>query len=288
MSENLTFGGSYAYGIVENVLDDTIGINRVQVRLFAIHSQDKSELPTENLPWCQVLLPTTGNEASSHGIKNGMCVKCSFLDGVEMQIPVVEGILPGLVDTGTSVTGNSDKTLSKYADGRNVTKKEKLDSTQPADPFAAKYPDNWVFETKAGHRIEVDDSSGAERIHLYHKTGSNTEFHPDGSVVTAITKDEYTVVKGKSTHIVKGDHIVNVDGKETIKVKGDISVETDGNLTSKVKGNASVDATGNVTAKAGGNVNVQAGGNINQKAGGNITIQAGGVLTLNGAQVLIG
>lgn len=287
MSQILTFDGSYAYGIVENVKDDPKKLNRVQVRLFAIHDQDKSTLPTENLPWCQVLLPTTSNEASSHGIKVGMCVKCSFLDGIEMQIPVVEGVLPGVVVEGKSATGNDDKTLSKYADNRNITKKAKLDPSQPEDPYKAKYPDNWVFETPTGHRIEIDDTEGSERIHIFHKSGSNTEFHPDGSVVTAVTKDEFIVVSGKSTTVVKKDQTVKVEGEQDVTVDGDASLSVKGSLKAIVAGEATIEAE-KATVTTSGDVTATAGGNITLQGSGNVTVRAGGVLVLSGSQVMIG
>lgn len=288
MTHRHTFSGDYAYGVIENIEDDPKKINRVQVRLNGLHNPDKGVLPTENLPWCQVLLPCTEADSSSHGLRVGMTVKCSFLDGIERQIPIVEGVLPGEMDSGSSITGNSDKTISKYADGRGVAKKEKLDGTQPEDPFAAKYPYNRVIETSSGHRIEIDDTPGKERVHFYHKSGTNTEYHPDGSLVTAVTKDEFVVVNGKSTHVIKGDQVITVKGKETIKVTGDCSVETDGKLTAKAGGDVLVDAGGKADVKAGGDATVNAGGNITMQGGGNITIVAGGVLTLNGAQIMIG
>ena len=133
MSDNLTFSGNYAFGIVESI-SDPLKIGRIQVRIFAIHSQDKTRLPTDNLPWCQLLLPVTENESASHGVKVGHCVRCSFLDGIEMQIPIIDGILPGIISNGENFLGLNDKTLSTYADGRGVVRKPTIHSTQSIDP----------------------------------------------------------------------------------------------------------------------------------------------------------
>lgn len=271
MSDQLTFSGSYAYGIVESI-DDPMKICRVQVRLFGIHSSDKNVLPTEHLPWCQILIPVTSNEASTHGIRVGHCVKCSFLDGIEMQIPIVEGILPGIVAQGSSFLGLTDKTMSKYGDGRDVVKKEKIDASQPEDPYAAKYPYNHVFETATGHRIEVDDTPGAERLHIYHKSGSNTEFHPDGSLVTAVTKDSFFLTKGDSTYFVSGDDSAVIKGNKTETVEGNIEVEVKGNLTVKVDGKIEGQSTGDINLTSASNIQILAGGNLILNAAGQVLI----------------
>ena len=37
------------------------------------------------------------------------------------------------------------------------------------------YPHNHVTETESGHVIEVDDTKGKERIHVFHKSGTFIE-----------------------------------------------------------------------------------------------------------------
>lgn len=273
MTDQLTFSGQYAYGIVEDI-DDPMEIGRVQVRLFGIHNPNKKILPTKNLPWCQILLPVTGNEASSHGIRKGNCVKCSFLDGVEMQIPIVEGILPGIVDEGSkSILGLSDKTLSKYADGRNITKKQKIDPSQPEDPYNAKYPFNHVFETESGHRIEVDDTPGAERVHIFHKSGTNVEMHPDGTIVTSVQKDEFVVVKKDSTTVIKGNSETKVEGNNSITVEGNIKVTCNGNIEIESTGEAKITSAAKIEIVSVGDIDITSGGNVNITAAGLINLR---------------
>jgi hypothetical protein len=68
--------------------------------------------------------------------------------------------------------------------------------TEPTDPFGpAVYPRNRVLETPAGHLIEYDDTPGKERIHIWHKSGSFIEFHPDGKIVSRSTGDRYVYVQ---------------------------------------------------------------------------------------------
>lgn len=271
MSDQLTFSGSYAYGFVESIKDPK-DLNRVQVRIIGVHTNDKKVLPTENLPWCQVLLPVTSNESSSHGIRVGHCVKCSFLDSVELQIPIVEGILPGIVAEGQNFLGLTDKSLSKYADGRNVVKKHKVVSGQPDDPYNAEHPFNHVFETQSGHRIEVDDTPGSERVHFFHKSGSNTEFHPDGSYVTSVEKNNYVCVKGDDVTIIDGDRSVKVKGNSKEQVEGNISIEVKGNVDISVNGDVNCQANGKISLTSVSDISILAGGNIVMNASGTISI----------------
>ena len=52
-------------------------------------------------------------------------------------------------------------------------------NSAPVDEFVtgynAEYPYNTTYTTKAGHAIELDDTIGAERIHIWHKSGSYEE-----------------------------------------------------------------------------------------------------------------
>lgn len=82
-------------GVVET-RDDPLKLGRCRVRIFGWHADNLSDLPTEQLPFAQVLLPTTGTRTSST-IREGDWVSGYFLDGENAQEPVVVGIFPGIV-----------------------------------------------------------------------------------------------------------------------------------------------------------------------------------------------
>jgi hypothetical protein len=69
---------------------------RVRVRIIGWHPESLTELPTAQLPWALVLLPTSGAKAFS-GPKEGDWVHGHFLDGESGQQPVVVGVYPGMV-----------------------------------------------------------------------------------------------------------------------------------------------------------------------------------------------
>jgi len=88
----------YFYGIIED-RNDPQKLGRVRVRVFGIHSSDKSMIATPDLPWAQVMLPTTTASLSGFGIQHGLVegstVLLFFRDKETKQDPVVIGSVQG-------------------------------------------------------------------------------------------------------------------------------------------------------------------------------------------------
>ena len=53
-------------GVVED-RHDPEKVGRVRVRCLGLHSESKTDLPTEDLPWAQPMLPTTAGGISGLG-----------------------------------------------------------------------------------------------------------------------------------------------------------------------------------------------------------------------------
>ena len=91
------------YGIVED-RNDPLKIGRVRVRVHGVHSPDKNSISTPDLPWAQVLLPTTSAGLSGfgtqHGLVEGSTVFGFFRDGDTCQQPVVLGSTAGIPQVG--------------------------------------------------------------------------------------------------------------------------------------------------------------------------------------------
>ena len=86
-------------GVVEDRQDPYL-IGRVRVRCFGHHTGDKVKLPTEDLPWAQVMLPVTsagisGIGQTPLGLVEGSHVFGFFRDGEARQEPIVMGSMPG-------------------------------------------------------------------------------------------------------------------------------------------------------------------------------------------------
>lgn len=108
---NFNTGTSFFIGVVENI-DDPSMMNRVQCRVHGIHPMDKTEVPTEALPWATVVLPTTssglqrGGGDGVMGLREGSWVLLFFLDGKSCQDPMIIGTIPSMasaVELATSI-----------------------------------------------------------------------------------------------------------------------------------------------------------------------------------------
>jgi hypothetical protein len=71
---------------------------RVKVRIHGVHSPSTRDIPQKDLPWAQVMVPTTEGGASGLGanarLKPNSTVFGVFMDGKESQIPLVLGTIP--------------------------------------------------------------------------------------------------------------------------------------------------------------------------------------------------
>ena len=86
-------------GVVED-RNDPKALNRVRVRIYGAHTDDKTLIATPDLPWSEVLMPTTspslsGLGTTTHGLVEGSTVMGFWRDGKDQQDAVVMGSLIG-------------------------------------------------------------------------------------------------------------------------------------------------------------------------------------------------
>jgi hypothetical protein len=96
-------------GVIESN-NDPLKIGRLQVRIFDVHDDDIQKVPTKDLPWAQVVY-STNNSKSSAIPAIGEWVLCSFLDEESGQVPVIIGVLPGLVSKYVKQPTSSDDVI---------------------------------------------------------------------------------------------------------------------------------------------------------------------------------
>ena len=87
-------------GIVED-RHDPLKMGRCRVRIVGIHTEDKTQLPTEDLPWALPIQPITsaaisGIGSSPIGPVEGTIVIGFFMDGEDMQQPAFFGTIGGI------------------------------------------------------------------------------------------------------------------------------------------------------------------------------------------------
>lgn len=130
-----------------------------------------------------------------------------------------------------------------------------VSQTEPSSTNNASiYPDVNILETHSGHVIEFDDTSGNERIRLYHRTGSYIEIKPDGSIVQKSV--------GASNHYI---HVADVNehiaGAVKKYLESNLEEIIGGNLLQNVKGNLKLNVEGNLTWNVGGTTTITSSGN---------------------------
>ena len=138
-------------GVVVDI-DDKEQLNRVKVRCFGFYDDS---VDVNDLPWATVMMPTTSasikGNGGNHHLEVGSWVIGFFRDGPSAQDPIVMGSIATQTDRVKDIPSQSSN-------------------------------DNKVYKSKAGHLIEIDNTSGSEEIRITHKTGSYIKFLEDGTI----------------------------------------------------------------------------------------------------------
>ena len=120
---------------------------RYKVRIVGLHDKEEEVIPSDQLPWAQVMYPITGgggqgNAAQTPNLRQGNFVFGFFLDGQEQQVPVIMGILGNNAQTAMKTKiGASDSNFaatSGFAEGKDP----------PAGNAKPKVPDEGKVITK--------------------------------------------------------------------------------------------------------------------------------------------
>lgn len=229
-------------------------------------------------------------------------------------------------DTNKLATGDTEGTIVQKKSGNAVNDIAQGNSgktwKEPEPAYCARYPYNHVIESESGHTIEMDDTPGKERIHVYHKSGTYVEIDVNGTYVQHVQGDNYAVFSRNNQVYVHGQNNVTIEGPSTLLSKDILSMEVWGETTVNIKNNAKINISGNADvnvagaanlsvgedlkvkassiyleadndlhlkaggdlyAQGGGTVNVKAGSTMNTQAGGGMNIRAGGILGIDGS-----
>lgn len=245
-------------GEVVDIENDPEKLGRVRVKIFQKHDFIKQ---ADDFIWSHVMMPTTSDSLKGVGqtpsFSVGTRVVGFFADGEMQRVSVITGTL---VFNPLEDNGASEHSLSFMARGQNAIERKKIGFEEPDSSFAAQYPYNRVLQTKSGHVVEIDDTAGEERIHVYHKAGAYIEINKDGRISISTPDDSIEIV-GKN---------------KTIEIKGDAKIAVEGNLDASVIGDASVSSAGKMYIGALGDLELSAGGGMTISAGGGVTVRAPG------------
>jgi len=149
---------------------------------------------------------------------------------------------------------------------------------EPKTPYNAQYPYNHVHESEAGHIREIDDTPNAERIHERHSSGTGYEIHPDGSKVTRVKQDNYTIVTNDDYTHIQGTQRHTTD--EGVRIRVNADGEEGNNYNIEVGAGSSVNVEvnkGNINLTTlspdVGDININASRDLNMQVGRNVNLQ---------------
>lgn len=177
MKNDMFIGGDFAWftAIVEDI-NDPKTLNRVKVRCHGWHTDDTGILKTSDLPWATVMMPSTSASfkgiGSNHELVVGSFVVGFFRDGSSAQDPIIMG----------SIATQTDGTIDIPTEAQH-------------NP-----PTNKVHKTEAGHKIELDNTSGSEKINIEHKTGTTINIAADGTVFVNASNTTVDITGNTTIH----------------------------------------------------------------------------------------
>jgi len=280
-------------GVVENRMDP-LNMGRLQIRIFGWHTDNLQLIPSGDLPWAPPVRPIDSVDKTPREgewvmgfFMDGTSGQIPYYLGVFAGIPdTLPNQSRGFADPRTQaqlntaprpITGQTrlyPNTLNQPTTSRLYRNEDIANTiisresaavvtadtadgvtwTQPTPSYNTAPPYNRVLDTESGHVMEFDDTRGAERVHLAHRTGTYFEIRPDGSKVTKVV--------GKNYEVVAGDDYVYIQGACTITVNGNAKVYVKQNAVVKVDGNCDTTVGGNYGTTIGGTCKITSGGNM--------------------------
>lgn len=162
---------AFYMGVVED-RNDPLMLGRVRVRVLGLHTHDKAELPTADLPWAYKIQPTTSGAISGIGhapvgVMEGTWVVVQYIDP-DKQMPFVIGALGGIpgeqvgqtdIPTTTAPVTTTDGTVVTDGSGNPI-------QTTPTGIVDA----NWKAKVKA--RLgELESSNNYSAINQLYYVG---------------------------------------------------------------------------------------------------------------------
>ncbi len=158
----------------------------------------------------------------------------------------------------------------------------------PESPYAPQYPFNQVKKSTSGHMIELDDTPGAERVHIFHKSGSRFEISAKGGMVQETVGNDHKFVAGDAYVGVQGDYFVSSVGDVNIRSTTDMLLHSDGSMNLQTNNDMSLSIAGDFDLSVGDEIQIKASkikiqataidfystGDIKMRAEGDIELKA--------------
>ena len=293
-------------GVVEDRADP-LKLGRCRVRCLGYHTEDKSVLPTTDLPWAHPLLPITSSGISGIGqtplgLLEGSWVIGFFRDADTKQDAVILGSLPGKpISTGAL---NAAEGLG-FSDPNGVYPRYAAESD--VNRLARNDADNQSLILEARKTIRAASYTNIPTGNIIEVKDGIAEIDASAGDVWSLPENTYAteypyghVYESESGHLLEFDDTPNKErillyhhsGTETEitaeGTKNEVNKDSTHTITEKdskvfIKGNSDITINGrhkimlNADGAAGNNYDIQVGGGANvniQVSEGNINLAA--------------
>jgi len=303
------------HGVVEDV-GDPLYLGRCRVRVYGFHVHDKTELPTECLPWAYPMQPITsaalsGIGQSPTGLLVGSHVFGFFRDGEDAQDPVIIGSFGGVPLKEADVTKGFADGSGRYPAKQSDVDDEKFPlgvsviGEQDTNRLARNSDKEQMKSTVAAYKtstVQTDiqstpDIKGASKWsepstpyaaeypknHVRYTESGHIEEWDDTPGAERI---HHFHKSGSFTEIGNGWE-TSPDGTRVQRIVGDDYEIVHGNKKIHISGseglNLVVDGAINLTINGGGNIQIN--GNTNILASNDVNLQIEGALKASGKQM---
>lgn len=159
-------------GVCENRLDP-LKLGRCQVRILGLHTENKIDLPTSDLPWAYPMMPInsasiSGLGWSPTGVVPGSWVVVVFLDEDQQQ-PIMIGTIGGIPQTKTAASmGASMGDIVTTDDDGELTTSSGNVITNLVDNIAQGEPTGVLQDTSSKYHINA--------VNVQLSTGTSTTY----------------------------------------------------------------------------------------------------------------
>lgn len=322
VTENKDFAGKNGFvwwvGVVEKI-NDPLKLGRCRVRCAGWHTDNKSLLPTDSLPWAQSSLPP--NARDTYPPREGDMVFGFFFDGENAQQPVILGVLPGIplvkaneqkgfndarvsVELQNSPRTPASKTYNTDGTGIKITEKSAAESyprilDEPTTSRLARNDENMSKTFIQERKDNVVKSVPTATSTWTEPTTQYAAKYPYNNVTETesghIMEFDDTVGKER-IHLAHrngsfqewfpaGDKVEKITKDNYEIVMGNDRVYIMGKCFITVQGDAEVYVKQSATVKVDKNVKMTVGGNFQADIGGTCKMTSGGNMTLKAPRI---
>ena len=227
-------------------------------------------------------IPVVNDTTNGFTDPRGQYPKMNDLGGKPDTNSLAIGVNSLHIQNNPASQGARQETLSVAASpaAKNALRKKDIPTagrngaswSQPESPYAAEYPYNKVNSSESGHVTEIDDTPGAERLHTAHKSGTFTEIGPNGTQVTRIVGDNYTIVDSNGYILIEGRANVHVAGECNVMIMGDANLTMNGKVNMDVHNDFNLNVAGHFGLSVGGGIFVRNDGTFSMENKGDIEV----------------